>query len=183
MVGRLRVFALAGTLVVAAGSGGLAHTPKSVHLKGLINDYTIPTFGSWEVRGVWSLDVNTESNRGEFTAELTMERSDLYLVNTPGADPGNLATRNAHTHHISVRNAEVTPIAGGFRVSGPAGMTVITGNGSTAPFETTPPTSTLQIDVTGGNLVTFSNVTLTFGGAAIKHFGSDAVAGVVRSWK
>jgi hypothetical protein len=183
MVRWLRSLALVGVLVLAASSGGQAHAQKSLHLKGLINDFTIPTFGSWEVRGIWSLDTNRESNRADFTAELTMERSDLFFVNTPGSDPGNLATRNAHTHHIGVRDAEVTPITGGFRVSGPAGMTVITGNGSTAPFETTPPTSTLQIDVTGGNLVTFSNVTLTFGGAAVKHFGSAAVAGVVRSWK
>ena len=183
MVRQLRSLALVGVLVAVAGTGGLAHGSKSFHLAGLINDYTIPTFGSWEVRGVWSLDAREESNRADFTAELTMERSDLYFVNTPGADAGNLATRNAHTHHITLRDAEVTPIPGGFRVSGVAGMTIITGNGSTAPFETNPPTSTLQIDVTGGNLVTFSNVALTFGGAAVKHFGSDPVAGVVRSWK
>ena len=60
---------------------------------------------------------------------------------------------------------------------------MITGNGSTAPFETTPPTSTLQIDITGGNLVVFSNVALTFGGAAVKHFGSNPLAGVVSSVK
>jgi hypothetical protein len=37
----------------------------------------------------------------------------------------------------------------------------------------------VQIDVIGGSLVAFSNVTLTFGGAAATHFGSNPIAGVV----
>lgn len=173
-----RLLALVGVLVLAASSSGQAHGPRVVHFRGLINDYTIPTFGSWEVRGIWTLDVNQKSNRADFTATLTMERSDLFFVNT-AADPNSLEARNAHTHHIAVRNAVVTPIAGGFRLSGPA---TITGNGAPAPFETSPPTSTLQIDIIGGSLVTFSNITLTFGGAAVRHFGSEPVAGAVRAW-
>ena len=179
----LRSLALVGVLVVAAASGGLAEGTKSFHLNGLINDHTVPTFGSWEVHGVWSLEVDTQSNRADFNAELTMERSDLYFVDTPSADPGNPAMRNAHTHHIAVRDAEVTAIAGGFRLTGPADVTIITGNGFAAPFETKPPSSTVQIDVTGGKIVTYSNVTLTFGGPAANHFGPNAVAGVVKSWK
>jgi hypothetical protein len=176
---RFRWLALVGALVLAAGSSGQAHGPKSVHFRGLINDYTIPAFGSWEMHGTWTLDLKRKSNRADFTAAMTMERSDLYFVNTPGADPNNLATRNPHTHHIALLGAQVTPIPGGFRLSGPA---TVTGNGAPAPFETSPPTSTLQIDIIGSSLVDFSNITLTFGGPAVKHFGSEPVAGVVRSW-
>ena len=48
------------------------------------------------------------------------------------------------------------------------------------PFGTN---STLQVDVTGGDLVAYSNVTLTFGGDAAKHFGTNPVAGVVSGVK
>jgi hypothetical protein len=36
--------------------------------------------------------------------------------------------------------------------------------------------------VTGGTVVTYSNIPLTFGGDAIKHFGSAPIAGAVRRW-
>ncbi len=67
----------------------------------------------------------------------------------------------------------VTVIANGFRVSGPA---TVTGNGGMPPFGTS---STVQADVTGADLVTYSNIALIFGGDAEKHFGGNAIAGVV----
>ena len=186
----LRWIALVGLLVVAGSSRGSAQGQRGgnnefngLHLTGSINDFTTPTFGSWGVQGTWSLDMTGGPNGPNFTAELTMERSDLFFSLTPTANPNSLATRNPHTHHIAVAGGTVTAIPGGFRVTGQAAETMITGNGSTASFETTPPTSTLQIDVTGGNLVAFSNVALTFGGAAAKHFGSNPIAGVVNSVK
>lgn len=184
MVKRIRWIALVGLVVFAVGSRGDAQSPRNgqfngLHFTGAINDVTTPTFGAWTVHGVWTLDMTGGPNAANFTAALTMERSDLYFDVTEGADPNNLVTRNAHTHHISLVNGRVTAIPGGFRVSGQASETTITGNGATALFETNPPTSTLQIDVTGGNLVSFSNVTLTFGGAAVKHFGLNPLSGVV----
>ena len=185
----LRRIALVGLLVVAGssrsvqGQRGGNNEFNGLHLSGSINDFTTPTFGSWVVQGIWSLDMTGGPNGPDFTAELTMERSDLFFNLTPTANPNTLATRNAHTHHIVVANGMVSAIPGGFRVTGQASETMITGNGSTAPFETAPPTSTVQIDITGGNLVAFSNVTLTFGGAAVKHFGSNPLAGVVSSVK
>ncbi len=64
-------------------------------------------------------------------------------------------------------------VLGGFVVRGPA---TITGNGSPAPFGNP---SSLTICVLGGNDVTYSNVTLTFGAPASNHFGKQAVHGVV----
>jgi hypothetical protein len=70
----------------------------------------------------------------------------------------------------------------GFQVNGT--VSLLTGNGSIAPFETDPPSSTLQVCVSGGNEVPYSlqnsNITLLFGGPATTHFGPQALHGVVR---
>jgi hypothetical protein len=72
----------------------------------------------------------------------------------------------------------VTPLANGFQVTGAA---TITGNGNfPPPFGGS---STLQINITGGNSVAFSNIQLTLTGDAAAHFGSQPVNGVVRSVK
>ena len=61
------------------------------------------------------------------------------------------------------------------------GQPSVTGNGNPAPFEAKGP-STLQVCVTGGAEVEFSNVTLAFASMspASGHFGSQAIHGVVR---
>ncbi len=174
---RFQWVALVGVLVVAASSGGQADGHKGVSFSGQIDDVTIATAGSWAMHGTWSLHVKGESDKADFTAAMDMERSDYFYVATPAADPNSLTTRNAHTHNIAIVDGTVTTIPGGFRVSGPA---MLTGNGATPPFGTD---STLQVDVTGGNLVMFSNVKLTFGGNAVAHFGALPISGVVRRWK
>ena len=105
MVKQFRWIALVGLLVVAGASRRPAQAQKDdhfngLHLTGSINDFTTPTFGAWVVQGIWSLDMTGGPNGPDFTAELTMERSDLFFSLTPTANPNNLATRNAHTHHI-----------------------------------------------------------------------------------
>jgi len=186
MTVRFRSLALVGLLVCAGGTRARAQGERDthfngLHFSGLIHDFTTPTFGSWVVDGVWTLDMTGGPSSANFSAALTMERSDLFFVATPGSDANNLATRNAHTHHITVAHGAVTAIPGGFRVTSMANETVVTGNGAVAQFEPTPPTSTVQIDITGGALVPFSNVAVTFGGAAVRHFGSNPLAGVVKT--
>jgi hypothetical protein len=163
-----------GVLVLAASIGALAQTPTLMNFRGLINDYTPASVsGPWEVRGQWSLKVKGDSGTADFSAALTMVRSDLGVT-----DLNSPAARNAHTHHITVVDGTVTPLTNGFRVSGPA---TITGNGNyPPPFGGS---STLQIDIVGGNSVAYSNIKLTFGGDAAGHFGSQVVNGVVRSAK
>jgi hypothetical protein len=163
-----------GVLVLAVSLGALAQTPTLMNFRGLINDYTPASVsGPWEVRGQWSLKVKGDSGTADFSAALTMVRSDLGVT-----DLNSPAARNAHTHHITMVNGTVTPLTNGFRVSGPA---TITGNGNyPPPFGGS---STLQIDIVGGNSVAYSNIKLTFGGDAAGHFGSQAVNGVVRSAK
>ncbi|HWT45225.1 MAG TPA: hypothetical protein VN085_04630 [Vicinamibacterales bacterium] len=153
--------------------GRAAQPPDGVHFSGVIDDHTIATAGSWEIHGEWSLDLLGTSGKANFSAALNMERSDYWLLTSTGANPNSVAARNPHTHHIVVNGGTVTSIPDGFRVTGAA---LVTGNGSAAPFGTS---STVQVDVTGGDLVSPSNIKLTFGGDAVAHFGSQAFSGVV----
>jgi hypothetical protein len=152
-----------------------AFAQNPVHFRGTINDYTPANVaGPWQVNGHWSLDLVGASGTANFSASLNMVRSDLGVV-LNGNDLNSPAQRNAHAHHISVQGT-VTPLANGFRVTGTA---IVTANGNYPPPFGAP--STLQIDVIGGNTVKFSNIKLTFGGAAANHFGTQTVNGVVRS--
>ena len=182
-LGRLRWLALIGLLSLAVNGRGQAQEPDRggpdgdrVVFNGQINDHTIATFGSWEIHGPWTFYQKAHGTRADFTAALSMERADLWFLTTiPAPDPNSLTVRNAHTHNITLTDGIVTAISNGIRVTGPA---TLTGNGATPPFGTS---STMTIDITGGNLVPFSNITLTFAGDAAKHFGTEAIAGVVSS--
>jgi hypothetical protein len=73
----------------------------------------------------------------------------------------------------------------GFQVNGT--VSLLTGNGSNAPFETDPPSSTLQVCISGGDgdySTPYSNLTLVLQGPATKHFGiQQAIHGVVNKTK
>ena len=172
----------------------------ALQLSGLLNDYTPSTVanGPYEMRGTWKITLHDSSGKADFYAEMNMETSD-YGTQIGIVDPTNPTTRGAHTHHIALTGATVvwnmTGCPGfspktlqGFQFQGAVDM--LTGNGSPAPFETTPPSSVLQICVTGGDFVSgsvpYSNMTMQFvdlaSGAAspaTKHFGTQAIHGVV----
>ncbi len=174
-------------LTLAAGLAP-AQDLRQVHFKGLVNDYSPSTVsgGPWEIRGTWSLDVE-RSGTAIFTADLTMETSDYGVSDTTKVDPTNPATRSPHTHHISMTNATVSydtsvcpannpPTTGpGVVVTNPA---TTSANGNPAPFESKG-ASTLQVCLTGGSEVDFSNMTLVYTGPATGHFGPQAIHGVV----
>jgi hypothetical protein len=173
-------------LVLTMSISGFAQDPPpSVHLSGLISDYTPVTgvSGPWEMRGDWSLDLKGHSGLANFSANLNMTHSDYWVVLNPGAADDNSAAtgRHPHTHRITVENASITALAGGrFEVSGPV---YVTNDGNAAPFmskcsPTTP--CTLTIDVVGGQVLPLSNITLTFGGPPTAHFGKQAIHGFVR---
>lgn len=165
-VGAVAVLALAVS-VSAFAQDNDDHERHELKLSGLINDQTTEAQGAWEIHGEWSLTLKDHSGEAEFSAVLTMERSDLYVLTTGDSN------RNPHTHHIRL-DGTVVGIGGGFEVSGLADITV---NGSPAPL---PPPLQLAVDVTGGKELTFSNVKLIFGGGAANHFGTQAINGVVR---
>lgn len=161
------VFAAAAALVT------LADWRTPTHFSGLINDYTAVAGGTgpWEVRGPWNLQVHEESGTADFSAAVTMELSDFSL----SGSNISASARMQHTHHLTVEGGTVTPITGGFEVTGPV---TITKDGGPAPAAIQG--STVVIDVTGGTLVKFSNITLTFQDGAANHFGSEPLHGVVR---
>jgi hypothetical protein len=171
----------------------LAQKGKPVHFTGLINDYSPATVkgGPWEMHGQWRLDLHSEW-RGEattiadFSADMTMSG----YGTTAGFADATKGGQSPHTHHIKLTNQTVTwnmdgcPVVSpatteGFQINGT--VSLVTGNGSNAPFETTPPSSMLQVCVTGGDEVSYSNVSLVFGAPAATHFGSQAIHGVVRT--
>ena len=168
-------FAAAVLLAFAlVGAQPSAQNPAPSHLGGTIGDYVWvesgPGAGAWFVSGEWSMHVNGASGKADFTASLLGVRSDLWVLQN-SMDPAT-ASRGPHTHHVGITNGEVTSIPNGFKVSGSA---AITANGNVAPYSN----ALVEVEITGGNLVRFSNMKLTFFGMAIGHFGSQPYDGVV----
>lgn len=176
-------------IALALAAGYLrAQELRRVHFGGLINDYGPSTIsgGPYEIRGQWSLDID-RTGAASFTADLNMETSDYGITGATQVDPTNPATRSPHTHHITVTNASVSYDTSVCPANSPAttsqgvvvnGTATTTGNGGPASFESKG-ASTLQICVTGGSEVQFSNVTLVYTGPATGHFGTQPIHGVV----
>jgi hypothetical protein len=182
-------------LLLVSATCALAQERTPVHFSGLINDYSPPSAsvkGSpWEMHGQWSMDLNPQWGIADFSADMTMSG---YGKTMAGAVDPTQPLVNPHTHHIRLTNVRITwdmtgcpaymppATTTGFQLNGT--VSLLTGNGSIAPFETDPPSSTLQVCVTGGNEGTYSiqnsNITLVFGGPATTHFGPQAIHGVAR---
>jgi len=167
----------AGAVFLALALVGVqasAQNSVSTHLGGTIGDYVWveagPGLGAWFVSGEWSLQVHGSSGKADFTASLLGVRSDLWVIQN-SSDPVT-TTRSPHTHHVAIVNGQTTSIPNGFKVSGTA---TITANGNVTPYSSAP----VEVEITGGNLLQFSNMKLTFLGAAIDHFGSQPYDGVV----
>jgi hypothetical protein len=182
-------------LLTVAGSSALAGERRTAHFSGLINDYsplsTSVKGSPWEMHGQWSMDIDLEQETGDFAADMTMSG---YGTNAAGAVDPTKPLVNPHTHHIKLTHAQIIwdmtgcpaymppATTTGFQLKGT--VSLLTGNGSIAPFETNPPSSTLQVCVTGGSVSKYSiensNITLVFEGPATSHFGPQALHGVVR---
>lgn len=182
---------LAGLALLAAVSlAGLAiravaqtTSPTPRYFAGLINDYTPQAGGGpWEIRGAWSLKLNHDGT-ADFSAALNMTHDDYWVdvvtpttINGPSVNDNTSLGRNPHTHHITLTGASVSSnvagCAGLFLTNGTLSLTG-NGNGMFAG-------SALEVCITGGNAVTYSNISLTFLGPATGHFGPQAIHGVVR---
>lgn len=195
MKGRLLFWAVCvtGLLALAAGIGALAQGPIPAQFSGVIHDYA-PAGGAtaWEVRGPWSLKLDEETGKANFSAALTMELSAV------GQSPANVqaVVLAQHTHHITMKNATVTynptncPPASASTPHYTAqieinGSASVFANGSVAPFGQY---SELQVCIAGGTSepdVPFSNVTLVFQKPAANHFGAQPIHGVVHkaNWR
>ena len=168
---------------------------RPVHLSGLINDYSplsATVKGSpWEMHGQWSMDLDPDRGTADFSADMTM--SGFGKTPSGDVDPTQ-PLQNPHTHHIRLTHAKIIwdmtgcpaylPPATKMGFQFTDTVSLLTGNGSIAPFESDPPVSTLQVCVSGGDegrySVTNSNITLVFAGPAAAHFGPQAIHGVVR---
>ncbi len=187
---------IAAVLVSAAVTGVLAQPPGPTRFSGIFNDYTPATgvSGPWEMHGTWSLKLKGESGKADFSADMTMEHPDSWIAANPGvaAAPNvdHPATRMPHTHHIMMPDAVISSDTSVCQPDNPAtivrlvviGQPSITGNGNAAPFEAAGP-STLQVCITGEAVVEYSNLSMSFttnSPAAVKHFGSQAIHGIVR---
>jgi hypothetical protein len=168
MSGFLRIGCLA-VIAVIAGASGAAQGSLPPHLAGTINDYSAGGGGPWHLAAEWELRVKGASGKADFSAAVAMVRSDLWVV-LNNADPADTEARMPHTHHVSVVDAAVTPLANGVRITGTAS---VTGSGNPA-FE-----APVQIDITGGSAVPFSNIAVTFSAPASNHFGVQPLNGVV----
>jgi hypothetical protein len=168
---------------VSAYAGGA----RCMRFRGTLNDYTpASTGGPWEMRGSWNLVLHEGSGTADFTAALNMEQSDEGIINmaiakgdtaSPTVEFNTPALRGAHTHHIVLENKPFSKTStGGIEVMG--AINLVTKDGSPAPFGQ----STLDVVVTGGTSVKYSNVTITFVGPATGHFGTQAIHGVVRNF-
>lgn len=153
-------------LLFAVSTCALAQERRSAHFTGLINDYT-PLYvkgGPYEMHGQCAMDIHQERGTADFTADMTMSDYGMTPTGTPDATQGG---QNAHTHHIELTRVRLIwdmvgcptyspPTTHRFQVRGT--VSLITGNGGPAPFEPTPPVSTLQVCVTGGAELAYSNL-------------------------
>ncbi len=168
----------AATVMATLTTGTSVSAQSPTHFTGSINDFTPETTvsptGPWELHGTWQLAQQGNSGTANFSAQLTMELSDYSIV-CCGVNPDSPPARMPHTHIISLVGGQVTQLTGGgFEVTG--GSLVILKNGS--PVLTS---STLTINVSGGTNAAYSNISLTFGGDAGGHFGTQAMNGVVQT--
>lgn len=194
-IGLMMASGLLSVLAAATGPNVAAQQLTPLEFSGLINDYSPSTVsgGPWEMHGQWTMSIDARSGMADFSADLTMSG---YGTNSMGAPDATQGGVKAHTHHIKLTNAAITwdsagcptyspGTFGGFQLT--QTVSLLTGNGSNATFETSPPSSVLQVCVTGGegnDSVPYSNITLKFvtGSPAITHFGSQPIHGVVRGW-
>jgi hypothetical protein len=184
-------------LLFVSATFALAQDRKPVHFSGLVNDYSPSTVkgGPWEMHGQWTLDLIRDWRaESGFVSDLYVDMTMSDYGTTAGLPDATKGGQSPHTHHIKLTNAKVTwnmdgcptfspATLTGFQISGP--VTLITGNGSNAPFESNPPTSTLTVCITGGDEVAYSitnsNFSMVFDGPATTHFGTQAIHGVVRT--
>jgi hypothetical protein len=176
--------------LLVSSTCAFAQRRDPVRFTGVFNDYS-PTSATvkgspWEMHGQWSMDVG-ERGTADFVADMTMSGYGTTGAGLPDATQGGA---NPHTHHIVLSNMRITwdmvgcptyspATLAGFQIKGT--VNIVTGNGSNATFEPTPPQSVLQVCVTGGSEVPYSNVSLVFTGPATMHFGTQAIHGVVRN--
>lgn len=193
----LLLFVRMAVLALVVNNVAVAQSHRATKLSGTLSDYTAGTQG-WEMRGNWSVKVEGDSGKADFSAAMNMEHNDLALLN-------GVTGRVSHTHHIAMTDAQVISDPDYVAANCPSahyspatttgiaivGMASVTGNGAVAPFAPNGELSELRVCITGASQVAFSNITLVFPATkddgtknpAVGHFGSQPINGVVRNAK
>ena len=188
-------FAQIAVVALALSSGAVAQSHRPITLGGTIDDYNPFEKGGYEMHGKWLLTVYGASGISDFSAEMNMEHSDLWMIENNTTDT---TQRDQHTHHFTMARARVIsdpkyvqekcPTAQFTVAATTTGFAVVgwaktTGNGGNPPFAPNGEKSQLTVCVTGSDKVAFSNVTLMFssGSNASRHFGTVPINGVVKS--
>ena len=131
--------------------------------------------GPWEMRGPWTLTLNQDTSKADFSATLTMELSD-YTRNSSNIDStsATTGTNAAHSpHHDPGRHSHANP-TGGFELSGPV---TITKDGSPAPLAA----STLSVSHHRRKERRVFQHHIAIPGWCTVHFGPQLIHGVVTS--
>ena len=171
-------------LIALSTTIGVHAETKDKKFTGVFNAYSqqITTktglSGPYEVRGPWTIKMKKGGTKADFSAAVTMVFTDGWAMTLNGSnfDP---TMRNAHTHHITLTDADVAwNLTGGFEITGTATVTL---NGNPAPLTVAP--TPVVINVTGGTDVEFSNISLTFLPPGSSHFGTAPLNGVVHNVK
>jgi hypothetical protein len=171
-------------LIALSATVALRAETKDKKFTGVFNAYSqqITTkaglTGPYEVRGPWTIKLKKDGSKADFSAAVTMVFTDGWAMtlNAGNFDP---TMRNAHTHHITLTDADVIwNLTGGFEITGTATVTL---NGNPAPITVAP--TPVVINVTGGTDVEFSNISLTFLPPGSSHFGTAPLNGVVHNAK
>ena len=149
-------------LLLVSATCALAQERRPVHFTRLAQRLLTPgsDYQRQPIRNAWAM-VNGRQ-RGKGHRRLLSGYDDVRLwETTAGVLDATKGGAGAHTHHITLTNIKITwnmagcptystsPPKMGFQMNGT--VSLMTGNGNIAPFETNPPSSTLQVCVTGGD--------------------------------
>lgn len=165
--------ALLAAIFVALSAQGLAQPAAPKELSGMIHDYLVTAGERWHVAGEWSLQLKGDRSTGEFRA---------MFIGVPRDNPPLFPNSVPHTHSVSIvdGNVTVTRDANGnlrLTISGPG---TFTGNGN---LQAAYSGSHVEVTITGGNTIPYSNFGMTISAPASQHYGDETFHGVVTRQK
>ena len=156
-------------IVVILGVEGLAQPAAPKELGGIIHDYLLTNGERWHVSGEWVLQLKADRSTGDFTA---------MFIGVPRDSPPTNAGSAAHTHFVSIVDGDITVTedANGRKTLTVIGAGTFTGNGNLQRAYTG---SRVEIRITGGDTIAYSNFGMTISAPASEHYGDETFHGLV----
>ena len=165
---RSRVASIAA-IVVALSGQGLAQSAAPKELSGTIHDYLVTNGERWHVSGEWFLQVKGDKSTGDFSA---------MFIGVPRDKPPLFPNSGPHTHFVSIVDGQVavTEDENGRLILTISGAGIFTGNGN---LQSAYSGSHVEVTITGGNTIRYSNFGMTISAPASEHYGDETFHGVV----